>query len=66
MFLDFYFFFYFYRKTFVQIYLVMWYIFLLKFELAKSKFYLLSETQVSSLSLTYFETFLVMQHFFLS
>ena len=42
----------------------MWYIFLLKFELAKSKFYLLSETQVSSSSLAYFETFLVMQHFF--
>lgn len=42
----------------------MWYIFLLKFELAKSKFYLLSETQVSSSSLTYFETFLVMQQFF--
>ena len=42
----------------------MWYIFLLKFEFAKSKFYLLSETQVSSSSLTYFETFLVMQQFF--
>ena len=42
----------------------MWYIFLLKFELAKSKFYLLSETQVSSSSLAYFETYLDMKHIF--